>query len=175
MVLQRPKILFVWKGNSYFKLEKLSHTYLCVNTNEELNQENFNKNYYNVKIVFSLMLKSLQEGLYEKFVMLISLLDGNEDISCHSDYIFLRYAFLLTQIQNQFSSLSKEFLTSYSVAGADDPIFPQEYLDSLLGTFLFMDGYYEESYQVFKQLLSSNKIFPFFLDKQFIKSMLRKE
>ncbi|MGZ7230706.1 hypothetical protein ACXWOM_09610, partial [Streptococcus pyogenes] len=64
---------------------------------------------------------------------------------------------------------------SYSVAGVDDPIFPQEYLDSLLGTFLFMDGYYEESYQVFKQLLSSNKIFPFFLDKQFIKSMLRKE
>lgn len=141
--------------HSYYELEELSRPYLSNDTHKELSQQNFKKNYYNVKIVLFLMLKCLQEELWDDFLMLRSLQD--EDICQHSDYIFLNYAFQLVQFQEHFSCLSKSFLISYSESRDEERIFPQEYLDSLLGTFLFMDGYYEESRQVFNQLFSSNK------------------
>ena len=37
-----------------------------------------------------------------------------------------------------------------------------------------MDGFYEESSQVFNKLLSSKQVFPFFSDETFIKKILLK-
>ena len=144
----------------YTQMKELSHNYLFSNSSNR-NKENFKENYYNVRVILLHMYKALQNGEisdFEKYQQLISDVAYNQ-----TDYIFLKFTLKLLRIQERISNDLEEMLIDCCEIETDNSIFSVNYLNSVLATYLLLDGNPQKSKEMFRKLFGDNSDFPCFL------------
>ena len=159
---------------NYQEMLNIGERYLKIECNSPLTRANFQSNYYNFRIVLMLMYKCLQEERYSLFDSYKKVV---ESISVgNADYLFLNFFNKLDKVQKQIMTISQTFFKQYNQLEDMDIIFPMEYLNSLLGTYLLLTNNIDESQQVFKQLKeTSNRKVPYFISERLINRLIELE